>query len=351
MNRIAPTIATMAAAALLLAGCSTPPSNAGASGQPSKSDFSPCMVANTGGLTDKGFNQGAAEGIEAAASELGVEANIVESAQETDYAANITALIDRGCSHIVTVGFQLAEATKTAAEANPDVTFSIVDDDSIDLPNVKPIVFETSQAAFLAGYAAASYSTTGVVGTFGGQQIPPITQFMDGFANGVEYFNTQQSGSVRVVGWDVASQTGSFTGGFDANQTAKTVAQGLIDQNADVLLPVGGPIYISAGEAIRDSGRQIALVGVDSDVYETDPNVADLAITSILKQIAVGVKDAVLSAGQGQFDAAPFTGTLENGGVGIAPFHDFAATVPADLESQLQTIQAGIVDGSIKTQK
>ena len=115
----------------------------------------------------------------------------------------------------------------------------------------------------------------------------------------------------------------------------------------DVLLPVGGPIYQSAASVIRDSGREIALLGVDADVFETDPTVADLLLTSIRKAIDVGVQEAVLAAGTGDFDPAPFIGTLENEGVALAPFHDFESKVSPDLQAELDTIQAGIIDGSI----
>src|SRR5690606_2973426 len=120
---------------------------------------------------------------------------------------------------------------------------------------------------------------TGVVGTVGGLPIPPVTLFMDGFVDGVAPYNEVNGTDVQAIGWDKAAQTGSFTGGFEAGIEAKTAAQGLLDQDVDVILPVGGPIYQSAAEAIRDKGGDIALIGVDADVYETDSTVADLLLT------------------------------------------------------------------------
>jgi basic membrane protein A len=255
---------------------------------------------------------------------------------------------------IVTVGFALASAAGESAGANPDIEYVSIDDvvdndfdGETDQPNIKPIVFDTAQAAFLAGYASASYSTdkSKKVGTFGGQNFPTVSIFMDGFKQGVEYWNSQKSDTVQVLGWD--GTDGLFTGAFTANQDAINAAQGLVDQGVDVLLPVGGPIYQSAASVIRDSGRDIALIGVDADVYETDPSVADLLLTSIRKLIDVGVEDAVMAAGSDEFDVAPFVGTLENEGVGLAPFHDFESKVSADLQGELDTITAGIIDGSI----
>lgn len=340
---------------IALAGCASAP----ATNTPSSAatgdvveGFLPCMVSDAGGFDDKSFNQLGYEGLERAAQTLGVDFKAVQSDSESDFAPNLTSLVDQGCSMIITVGFALAAAAGESAQANPEIEYVSIDDTvdndfdgATDAPNIKPIIFDTAQAAFLAGYAAASYSTAGKVGTFGGMNFPTVTIFMDGFKQGVDYYNEQNGASVQVIGWD--GTDGVFTGGFTANQDAINAAQGLVDQGVDVLLPVGGPIYQSAASVIRASGRDIALIGVDADVFETDPTVADLLLTSIRKLIDVGVEEAVLAAGTGDFDSTPFVGTLDNGGVGLAPFHDFEGKVPAGLQSQLDEIAAGIIDGSI----
>ena len=248
---------------------------------------------------------------------------------------------------VITVGFNLADATKKQAAANPDTEFAIIDDNSIKAKNVKPITFDTSQAAFLAGYAAASYSKSGVVGTFGGMQIPTVTIFMDGFADGVKYYNEQKKKDVKVVGWDVDSQKGSFTGGFDAGTQAKAVAQTLLDQDADVILPVGGPIYQSAAEAIKDADNGSVLIGADSDLYEADPRYKDIAFTSVEKGMRPAVKDVVEQSAKGDYSNTPYVGTLKNDGVGIAPFHDYESKVAKGLQGELDKIKSGIIDGSI----
>jgi basic membrane protein A len=347
-------LAILGASALVLTGCASAPEDGNPSSDPGATDFYACMVSDQGGFDDKSFNQLGKEGLDKAASELGIKTKTVESSTEDDYAPNIEALVGEGCDMIVTVGFLLSAATIEAAKANPDVEFAIVDDGldgdfdgKVDVDNGKPILFNTATGAFLAGYAAAAYSKTGVVGTFGGMQINSVTIFMDGFAEGVAYFNEENGASVKVVGWDVDAQTGSFTGGFAAGVEAKTTAQGLLDQGADVVFPVGGPIYQSAAEAIREKGGDIALIGVDADVYETDPSVADLLLTSVLKKVDVGVFDVVKSASEGTFDNTPYVGTIETDGVGIAPFHDFESKVPADLQSKLDDLKAKLVSGEI----
>jgi basic membrane protein A and related proteins len=345
----------LAGAAALLAGCgAAPESTGGTGGSAGASDYLPCMVSDSGGFDDKSFNQLGYEGLQKAAEELGVEAKTVESQSETDFDSNVQSLVDQNCSTIVTVGFLLAATTSESAQANPDVEYVSIDDTvdtdqdgKTDSDNIKPIIFDTAQAAFLAGYLSAGVSQTGVVGTFGGMNIPTVTIFMDGFAQGVDYYNQENSTDVQVLGWDRDAQDGLFTGGFEANDGARQIAQGLIDQNADIILPVGGPIYQSAAAAIESSGKEIALIGVDADVFNTDPSVGSLLLTSILKGIDVGVYDTVLAAGKGNFDNTPFVGTLENEGVGIAPYHDWESKVPADLTSKVDELKQSIIDGDI----
>jgi basic membrane protein A len=326
-------------------GCAPAPEIRASAG-PTSQVFLPCMVSDAGGFNDKSFNQLGFEGLVAAANSLGGTYKSVESASDTDFAPNITSLVDEGCEIIVTVGYLLESATTAAAAANPDVDFTIIDS-SIEGKNIKPIIFNSAQAAFLAGYAAASFSKTGAVGTFGGMQIPTVTIFMDGFADGVAYYNQAKSTAVKIIGWDMATQTGSFTGGFQANETAKNTAQGIIDQNADVILPVGGPIFLSAIEAIKDSGKDVAMIGVDADLVVTHPENASLFLTSIVKEIELAVSDVVKGAAVGDFNNMPYIGTLGNHGVSIAPFHDYASKINPLLPGELDVITAGIINGSI----
>jgi basic membrane protein A len=318
------------------------------------------MVSDSGGFKDNSFNELGYNGLVKAADELGVKPITVESATETDYEPNLTSLVDQGCNVIVTVGFALAEAAAASAEANPDINYVSIDDTvdltgpdgtpdgKTDFPNIKPIVFDTAQAAFLAGYLSAGVTETGKIGTYGGKSFPTVSIFMDGLAQGVAHYNEVNGKNVQVDGWDIAAQDGTFADTFEAGTAALTSAQNLIGRDIDVLLPVGGPIYQSAAAAIRDSGREIALIGVDADLFVTDPSVGDLLLTSITKGIDVGVEEAVKAAGEEKFDATPFVGTLENKGVGLADYHDWADKVKPELQDEIDALKADIISGKVK---
>lgn len=354
----------VAAAGLVvaLAGCGSAPeaspSASESEGPVAVEGFLPCLVSDDGGFNDKSFNQSAKEGMDRAAEELGVEPIEVESSSANDYAPNLDNLISEGCTFIIAVGFKLSADTIASATANPEVDYAIIDDwadadgdGTTDAENIKPLMFDTVQAAYLGGYAAAAWSADkGVnkVGTFGGIPIPPVTIFMDGFIDGVAKYNEDKGGDVQTFGWDVEAQDGSFTGGFAANDTAKQTAQSILDQGVDVILPVGGPIYQSAGEAIADAGTDTVMIGVDSDLAVADPSVADIVLFSIMKRIDVAVYEATLQAATGEFDATPYVGTLENEGVGLSGFGTFESQLPEGLADELTTLRDQIISGELE---
>ena len=354
-----------AAAGLIfaLAGCGsapeTTPTGSGDAGGVVEG-FKPCLVSDAGGWNDKSFNESAKNGMDKAASELGIESLELESTNDNDYAPNMETAVSEGCTLIIAVGFKLAAATVETANANPDIDFAIIDDyadtdfdGTTDADNIKPLVFNTAEAAYLGGYAAAAWSAeSGVnkVGTFGGMQIPSVAVFMDGYQLGVEKYNEDKGANVQVFGWDAATQEGAFTGGFDANDTAKQTAQSVLDQGVDVILPVGGPIYQSAAAAIADSGKSTLMLGVDSDLAVVDPNVTDITLVSIMKAIDVAVYDATMAAAKGEFDVTPYIGTLENECVKLSSFHDFESQLPAGLTDELTALQEAIIAGDIKVE-
>ncbi|HCJ49781.1 MAG TPA: BMP family ABC transporter substrate-binding protein [Microbacterium sp.] len=353
-------VAGAAALLVALAGCGTAPQAAPTDAAPEVDvvdGFKPCLISDEGGWNDKSFNQSAKEGMDSALEELGVEGIELESTTPNDYAPNLEQLVSEGCTFIVSVGFNLSAATVESANANPEIDYAIIDDladndfdGTTDAPNIKPLVFNTAEAAYLGGYAAAAWSAeTGVnkVGTFGGMQIPSVAVFMDGYALGVDKYNEDKGASVELFGWDVAGQEGAFTGGFAANDTAKQTAQSVLDQGVDVILPVGGPIYESAAAAIADGGSDVKMLGVDSDLAAKDDSVADITLVSIMKAIDVAVHDATVEAASGEFEVAPYIGTLENEGVKLSGFGAFESELPEGLADELTALQDAIIAGDI----
>ncbi|CUH67790.1 Purine nucleoside receptor A [Thalassovita gelatinovora] len=314
------------------------------------SAFTACQVTDTGGIDDNSFNQTAWKGVLDAQEKLGVEGRYLESQAESDYEANVNSLLGGQCDVIFTIGFLLGDATANAAKANPDQKFSIVDfayDPTI--PNVLGQVYATDQAAFLAGYLSAGMSKTGIVGTFGGINIPPVTIFMDGFSAGVDYYNEQKGTTVQVLGWNAESREGLFTNNFDSLDDGRAFAQNLYDEGADIVLPVAGPVGLGSAALADELGTEaLKIVGVDADLYLTDPAKKHVYLTSIMKRMDSTVYQVTETTMKGEFEGGLIVGTLENEGVGLAPYHDMEDMIPADLKAEVEAIKQGIIDGSIK---
>ena len=363
--------AVFAVAALGLAGCggsststessAAPAASAAAvvpaASEPAAPALKACEVTDVGGVDDKGFNQKAYKGVTDAADQLGVEAIVLESQAETDYAPNIQAFVDQGCNVIVTVGFLLGDATMTAANANPDIPFTIVDyaygenEDGTPMitnNNVLGQVFNTDEAAFLAGYLAAGTTKSGKVGTFGGINIPPVTIFMDGFYYGVQKYNADNGTNVEVLGWDPKTQKGLFTENFEKLDDGRTFAQNLVDEGADIVMPVAGPVGLGSAALATELGTdKLMIIGVDSDQYESDTANQGVYLTSVLKNMDVTTFNAIKAVVDGTFAGGVTVGTIENGGVGLAPYHDMDSMVSQELKDQIAALQAGIIDGSV----
>lgn len=306
-------------------------------------DYKVCMVSDEGGFDDASFNESAYDGMMRAAEELGVQTAQAESTDVSDYGPNLQAQVNEGCNLIITVGFLLADATAESAAANPDVHYAIVDfgyDEPID--NIKPLLFETDEAAFLAGYAAAAVSESGTIGTFGGMNIPTVSIFMDGYLAGANHYNEVNSASVNVLGWD--GSEGSFVGNFSDAPAGQNITQGFLNQGADIVMPVAGPVGLGAASAIEGVDGAW-MIGVDSDWSQSAPQYADIMFTSVMKQISNAVFDTI-EASMTSFSNEPYVGTLENEGVGLAPFAE--GTVSDDVLAELEELRAGIVAGEIE---
>ena len=360
MKSITRALALAGAGALTLAACgSAPEETAGGdsdAGGGAASDYKACMVSDAGGWDDKSFNESSYNGLLNAEKDLGIQKQTAESTTVSDFEPNINNMVTEGCDLIITVGFLLAPATGKAAQANPDTDFAIVDSTAqdadgnpIELENVKPLEFDTAQAAFLAGYLAAGTTETGKVATYGGVNIPTVTIFMDGFVDGVAHYNETHGTEVEALGWNKESQEGSFTGDFEDQTKGKAVSDEFYSAGADIVMPVAGPVGAGTLAAAKE-GEDRKVIWVDADGYETnstDPEAQSTILTSVMKEMTVGVEDVITGAASGEYDATPYVGTLENGGVGLAPFHDFEDEVPAELSGEIETLTQEIIDGTV----
>ncbi len=358
-------VTALSALALLTSACASAGGGGGGGGSKSPSSsagaasFTACMVTDTGGLDDKSFNQSSWEGFQAAQkASPGIQIKNLPSSSTADYAKNISTFVSQKCGIIVTVGFLMASATQTAAKANPTQKFAIVDCSYASKclngpvqPNIDQLTYNTVQDAFLGGYLAAGMSKTGKVATYGGEQFGTVTIYMDGFWDGVQYYNKVHHKNVTVLGWSEKTQKGTFAGSFTNLGAGQQIANTFINEGADIIFPVAGGVGLGTAKAIQTanaSGKNINMMWVDTDGCISAAAYCKYMITSVEKGITTSVKATILSAANGSFKGGTYVGTLQNGGAVLAPYHTFTSKVPASLQNEIKQLQSQIESGKIK---
>jgi basic membrane protein A len=341
--------------------CSSSPSRSPASAADAGADATAtpgraCLVADTSGLDDQSFNQTAYEGERRAATQFGWTAYAVESHKTSDYSLYLDAYMSsERCDLIIAVGALMADATALAADQAASAPvgpvpqrFVLLDASLVpNRTNVRGQTYATDQAAFLAGYVAAAVTTSGVVATFGGVSIPPVTDYMDGYVFGVRAYEKAHGRTITVLGWDPDKRTGTFIGNFVDQEAGRQAAGAQIQAGADVVMPVAGGAGLGAGEALLQAGKGW-LIGVDSDWTKSAPQYKSIVLTSVLKRLDLSVVDAVSAVVDGSFKGGSTVADLKSGEIDVVmPFP--GDVVPGPVVSELASLRADIIAGNIPT--
>jgi basic membrane protein A len=309
------------------------------------------LVTDVGKVDDKSFNQTAWEGVQKAKTD-GVAnwVQYIETTDAKDYDKNIATFADAGYDEIVTVGFNLTEATYAAAKKYTNIKFIGIDQFlSADanhpewpLANLVSISYNEDQSGFLVGALAAMMSTTHKIGAVcGTDAVPPVWRYGEGYRAGAAYEDAKLGTTTEV------SVVYHSDVGFDKTFTDPTwgadTANSMIDKGADVIFGCGGKTGNGAVDAAAQ--RTVYAIGVDTDQYFTLPEAAKQMLSSALKPETEPVAAVIALTKQGKFP----TGGLYFGPSGYAPYHDLASKVPANVDTEMKALLKGLLDGSIKT--
>ena len=318
------------------------------------------FVTDTGGIDDRSFNETQWNGVQRSQVSFGVEAQFIQSDEASQYEPNLTEFASQGYDLVIAAGFWMGGDLAKVAALYPDIKFSIVDYTYPDawgvpegvvghaecIPNVQGQIFKTDQAAFLAGYLAAGMTKTGKLGYFGGAKIPTVTIFGVGFQAGMEHYNQVHGTDVELIGWDNETGEGLFTGDFMDLTKGKESTESLFDEGADVFIPVGGLIGSPGFDVARERGGYG--IWVDVDGYYLLPEARDVLLTSVMKKMDNSCYSVIKDALEGNFQGCgTYVGSLANGGVGIAPYHDLDDAIPDALKAEIEDLKQKIFSGEI----
>ena len=311
-----------------------------------------CVILDTGGENDKGFNEFTLRGARQAAQEVGLEFAHRVTTSDKDYVPYIDQFVEEDCDLILTVGFLMAEATAGAARAYPDVDFAIIDyqyfpgsycEKTVDncyspeggLDNVTSLMFAEDQVGYLAGTLAGCMTETGVIGSVSGMEVPPVVKFVVGYQNGARAINP----GVETLNVYIPDFNNAYAGKREGD---KQVLAG-----ADVIFGVGGNTGNGGLLAAHDVG--LMTIGVDVDQYSTFPDIAPSLLTSAAKNMDIAAAEAVRRFAGGQLDGGVRLSHLANDGVGLAPYHEWENRIPEACQEAVAAAAAGLESGEIST--
>jgi basic membrane protein A len=323
-----------------------------AGGAASNAGFSACIMISNTGIADHSFNQAAWAAMTEAKSKLGITVKYLEQSGTVAFSTIGAEFVQDNCSMIIGVGFDTETTIDTLAKANPSIKFAVIDDTlTTPEPNAVSLVYATNQASFLGGYLAAGMSKSGTVGVYGNEAIAPVELYMTGYVYGVDYYNKVHSSNVKVIGWNPASGSGQFVGSFTDVNHGKLITEAEIQQGADVIFAVAGPIDEGTVEAMQAAGGPAAgyyTLWVDSDGCETNPDACGELLSTVQKNIQPSLYQVIQKTVTGSFPKGNYLGTLTDSGVGLAPYHQLAGKVPAALQKEITALEQGVAAGTVK---
>ena len=337
-----------------------------------------CEVTDTGGVNDRSFNASAYQGLLAAKKVAPTfittkVQSTPSTGTESTYQNEISSFVTQHCNIIITVGFLMSDATWNAAQQNKMDHFAQVDNgnsspgkDGVAVPpykgtakNILGLTYETQQDAFLGGYEAAAYAaahnpSAPKVATYGGEQFSSVTYYMDGFYDGVQYFNKHMSPkvAVTVLGWNEKTQKGTFIGSFTDQTTSATDTTAFLSEGATTVFPVAGADGLGTTTAVKTWNASHTLKAnvewVDTDGCVNDPANCNLFLSSVTKGVSASVKAAVLLQAEGKFAGGDYIGTLKNGGAAFIEDHGTAGKQNSMATlAEIAKLTTGIENGSI----
>ncbi|MEU0857739.1 BMP family protein [Streptomyces griseofuscus] len=299
------------------------------------------LAYDVGGRGDRSFNDSAARGADKAEKQFGgsiKELTAKTSDTPADRVQRLTDLAQAGYSPIIAVGYTYAPAVQQVAKQFPKTSFGLIDS-VVDGKNVNSITFTEEQGSYLAGVAAALKTKKDHVGFIGGVDSPLIKKFQAGYVQGVHDTNAKIKVDVQYL------SHGTDTSGFSSPDKGQQAAQGMLDNGADVVYSAAGSSGTGAIEAVNGVKGAWA-IGVDSDQY----NIPGLAkykssiLTSVVKNVDVGVFDFIQSVKNGKPLAGNNVYSLAKGGVSLATSGGYLK----DIQPKLDAAKQKIVDGKIK---
>ncbi len=331
---------------MLLVGCVPKAPPQGEEGAKKKA-----VLLVSGTLGDKSFFDSANEGMKVIEKDLGWETKVIEMGTDpSKWEPTLTDVSGEDYDLIICGTFQMQEKIEEVAPKFPDkkyIVFDVsVDYDKADYSNVYSILYSQNEGSYLAGALAAMVTTSDmpkaneekIIGFLGGMNIPVINDFLVGYIEGAK--SVEPDIKVAV----------SYVEDFANPAKAKEMCLAQYDMGADIGFNVAGGSGLGQLDAAKE--KDCYAIGVDSDqamlFKESDPEKAELILTSMLKRIDNSLVRAVqlYEEGKLEFGKVEVLG-LADDAVGLAKNEFYEKNVPQEMRDKIDEIAEKIKSGEV----
>ena len=300
-------------------------------------------VVYSGNLGDKSYNDSCNIGSTQAAADFGVEIKNLEGTTAEEWKANLLSACEDGYDLVICSSSNFEEYLKEYAPAYPDTKFAIIDT-TVEGDNIVSVSFAQNQGSFLAGAAAALFTShseiegvneDAVIGWVGGMDIPVLHDFYVGYEAGAKYINPD----IQVLQ--------AFAGTWNDPLKGKELTLAQYGQGADIVMNVASGTGPGILEAAKEAGKYA--IGVDLNQDNDQPG---SVLTSMVKRVDTACYSVIESVVKGTF-AGNSVSYLDVAAKGVS-LTDFSVikehlgdAFPEDILTQIEEIEAKIVSGEI----
>jgi basic membrane lipoprotein Med (substrate-binding protein (PBP1-ABC) superfamily) len=271
LRKYIPLVAVIHISALLMVACG--------SGRDEKTADGVFRVAllTPGPISDQAWNAAAYQGLERMRDSLGAEISHIQTKTPAEFEENFRQYGAKGYTLVIGHGFEFQDAAQRVGPEYPNTVFVTTGGTGTG-PNIAALSFAFDEPSYLAGMEAAAISATGILGTIGGTELPPVAASFTAFEAGA-----------RAVRPDIKI-LGAYLGNWDDAGAGKEQALAQIARRADVIFQNADAAGLGIFQAVRETpGTWI--VGSNADQNGIAP-------TSTLGSVVVDVPHAFLLLGR-----------------------------------------------------
>jgi basic membrane protein A and related proteins len=294
-------------------------------------------VVTPASRTNQGWDQQAADGLEAVGKQRGIDVEVAENAGYEDITPILKDLADGGAQLIICHGAEFQTTCPEFANEN-NVRVAVVENPDAVNSLISDVETEAQDAAYLAGVLAAKTTKSGTVGIVVSGE-PPTWNFMTvGFAEGLKATKSDAKLLYNVIG----------EAAYDDAAGAKRITEQQLAAGADVIFGMGDGASFGMIQAIDEHNQKsenannkawfIDVIGDKSKEH------GDILLTSVLFDYT-GIYDQMIGDIENGTFGKVYTMNLKNGGVRLLDLPD---AVPQDVKDLIAQTQKDLIDGKIK---